>query len=325
MVTGVAAEVCDACGDVVVDAETAKQTHQLVKDARYLWRRFPDRLHVDTSDPPAEEAHVRRTCILTRMYGSPITALQFTSRLQPGRAPRAAGLLVPDITGLSCRRAGERPRGPPLGCQSSRLPGSGGLITSDTVAVSCLIIGGSNLGLRGGSDRESASFFLRTAFLFAVSRALLGIQVYLYLERGTALLGPEKLGFSLPCPDVDVGTARVTVVANLGDRLPSLDRLALLHPDLSGVRVRDGDAVLLVFEDNQAGTGISVHRARLVGGVGAHDFGHNAIERREDAALPSVPVLIVLPPGARLVGPGMPSSPTFVTEKSRASWSTIRS
>lgn len=63
VVTAVPAEVCDVCGEAVVDSETVEQVHELVKDARYLWHRFPDRLHVEgvtVGGEPGEEGGVIR-------------------------------------------------------------------------------------------------------------------------------------------------------------------------------------------------------------------------------------------------------------------------
>ncbi len=47
VVTGVPAEICDVCGEAIVDSETVERVNELVKDARYLWNRFPDRLYVE--------------------------------------------------------------------------------------------------------------------------------------------------------------------------------------------------------------------------------------------------------------------------------------
>lgn len=63
VVTTVPAEVCDVCGEAVVDSETAEQVHEFVKDARYLWHRFPDRLRVEgvtVGGQPGDEGGVIR-------------------------------------------------------------------------------------------------------------------------------------------------------------------------------------------------------------------------------------------------------------------------
>lgn len=63
VVTAIPAEVCDVCGEAVVDSETVGHVHELVKDARYLWHRFPDRLHVEgvtVGGEPGEEGGVIR-------------------------------------------------------------------------------------------------------------------------------------------------------------------------------------------------------------------------------------------------------------------------
>lgn len=63
VVTGVPAEVCDTCGEAVIDSETVDHVNELVKDARYLWHRFPDRLQaegVTVGGEPGEEGGVIR-------------------------------------------------------------------------------------------------------------------------------------------------------------------------------------------------------------------------------------------------------------------------
>lgn len=47
VVTGIPAEVCDVCGEAILDAETTQRVNELVKDVRYLWNRFPDRLSAE--------------------------------------------------------------------------------------------------------------------------------------------------------------------------------------------------------------------------------------------------------------------------------------
>ena len=63
VVTAIPAEVCDVCGEAVIDSETVGHVHELVKDARYLWHRFPDQLHgegVTAGGEPGEEGGVIR-------------------------------------------------------------------------------------------------------------------------------------------------------------------------------------------------------------------------------------------------------------------------
>lgn len=47
VVTGIPAEVCDVCGEAILDSETTRRVNELVKDVRYLWNRFPDRLSAE--------------------------------------------------------------------------------------------------------------------------------------------------------------------------------------------------------------------------------------------------------------------------------------
>ncbi|WP_251968974.1 YgiT-type zinc finger protein [Salinibacter ruber] len=47
VVTAVPAEACDTCGETVIDSATVDHVNELVKDARYLWHRFPDRLQAE--------------------------------------------------------------------------------------------------------------------------------------------------------------------------------------------------------------------------------------------------------------------------------------
>lgn len=47
VVTGVPAEVCDVCGESIVDSETAKQVRVLTKDVRFWWGRNPAKLEVE--------------------------------------------------------------------------------------------------------------------------------------------------------------------------------------------------------------------------------------------------------------------------------------
>lgn len=63
VVTAVPADVCDVCGEAVIDSETVGDVQELVKDARYLWHRFPDRLRVEgvtVGGEPGEEDGVIR-------------------------------------------------------------------------------------------------------------------------------------------------------------------------------------------------------------------------------------------------------------------------
>jgi len=63
VVTTIPAEVCDVCGEAVIDSETVERVRDIVKDARYLWHRFPDRLHVEgvtVGGEPGEEGGVIR-------------------------------------------------------------------------------------------------------------------------------------------------------------------------------------------------------------------------------------------------------------------------
>lgn len=47
VVTGIPAEVCNVCGEAILDAETTERVNELVKSVRYLWNRFPDRLSAE--------------------------------------------------------------------------------------------------------------------------------------------------------------------------------------------------------------------------------------------------------------------------------------
>jgi YgiT-type zinc finger domain-containing protein len=63
VVTAIPAELCDTCGEAVIDSETVDHINELVKDARYLWHRFPDRLQaegVTVGGEPGEEGGVIR-------------------------------------------------------------------------------------------------------------------------------------------------------------------------------------------------------------------------------------------------------------------------
>lgn len=63
VVVGVPAEVCDVCGEALVDSETAEEVNELLKDVRYLWNRFPERLDkegVTMGGEPGEEGGIVR-------------------------------------------------------------------------------------------------------------------------------------------------------------------------------------------------------------------------------------------------------------------------
>lgn len=63
VITGVPAEVCDVCGEAVIDSETTEQVSQAVSDVRYLWNRFPDKLPTDSlviGGQPGEEGGIVR-------------------------------------------------------------------------------------------------------------------------------------------------------------------------------------------------------------------------------------------------------------------------
>lgn len=63
VVTGIPAEVCDVCGEAILDSETTRRVNEFVKDVRYLWNRFPDRLSTEgvvVGGTPAEHGGVVR-------------------------------------------------------------------------------------------------------------------------------------------------------------------------------------------------------------------------------------------------------------------------
>lgn len=63
VVAGVPAEVCDVCGEELVDSEVAAEVRGWASDIRYLWDRFPSRLHADgvvIGGDPGEEGGVVR-------------------------------------------------------------------------------------------------------------------------------------------------------------------------------------------------------------------------------------------------------------------------
>ena len=47
VVTAIPAELCHPCAESVIDSETVDQLNELVKDALFLYHRFPDPLHAE--------------------------------------------------------------------------------------------------------------------------------------------------------------------------------------------------------------------------------------------------------------------------------------
>jgi hypothetical protein len=63
VVTGVPAEVCDTCGESIVDSDTAKHVRALVKDVGFWWGRDPAKLDVEgivVGGEPGEEGGIVR-------------------------------------------------------------------------------------------------------------------------------------------------------------------------------------------------------------------------------------------------------------------------
>jgi hypothetical protein len=113
-------------------------------------------------------------------------------------------------------------------------------------------------------------------------------------------------------------------------RLPGR-RCPFLYLNLLDVGVANGDVVLLVLKDNEPGFPVPVYGSGLVGTVRPR-YPHNfAFKRGQDVLPPPASVFVPhqpslsLPAVSGLQARPMPSSPTFITVKSRASWSTSRS
>lgn len=63
VVAGVPAQVCDVCGEELVESEVAAKIRGWTSDIRYLWNRFPSRLCVEgvvIGGEPGEEGGVVR-------------------------------------------------------------------------------------------------------------------------------------------------------------------------------------------------------------------------------------------------------------------------
>jgi len=63
VVTGIPAEVCDVCGEELIDSETTGRVLELVKDAQFLWTRDIRKLKgegVTIGGEPGEEGGVIR-------------------------------------------------------------------------------------------------------------------------------------------------------------------------------------------------------------------------------------------------------------------------
>lgn len=168
-------------------------------------------------------------------------------------------------------------------------------------------------------------------FLRLVPKPLGGIEIHLDLEWLCSGLGPEKIGLSSPSPDVDVWGPRGAVVADLPDDVSPAGGVPFLYLNLLGVGVANGDTVLLVLKDNESGFSVLVHRPGLVGTVRprylydfAFEWGQEVLSPPASVFVPHQPSLS-LPAVSALQARPMPSSPTFITVKSRASWSTSRS
>jgi hypothetical protein len=135
------------------------------------------------------------------------------------------------------------------------------------------------------------------------SRTLLGVEIHLDLERLCSGLGPEEIGLPSPSPDVDVWGPRGAVVADLPDDVSPADGVPLLYFNVPDMSVSDGDAVLLVFEDNEPCLSIPVHGPGLVGTVRPGYPDDLAFKRGEDILSPSIPVFVLFSGCSRLIGP----------------------
>lgn len=174
-------------------------------------------------------------------------------------------------------------------------------------------------------------------FLRLVPKPLGGIETHLDLERLCPGLGPEEVGLFRPSPDVDVWGPRGPVVADFpGDVFPA-GGVPFLYLNLLGVGVTNGDAVLLVLKDNEPGFSVPVHGPRLVGTVRPRYPQNFAFEWGQDILPPPASVFVPHQPSFSFPAvPGLQARPmllsptfitvlTFITVKSRASWSTSRS
>ncbi len=103
---------------------------------------------------------------------------------------------------------------------------------------------------------------------------------------------------------MDVRSPGSSVVTNFCDDLARPDGLAFFHANLPDVSVGNRHVFTALFEDNQAGLGVPVHRARCVGRIGPRDPDHRGLERRQNVAAPAKPVLILFPASSVSVSAG---------------------